>query len=363
MNNNKLIAIIAALVIVVAGIGAVYILTKDNGSDGDTLTDMRGREVAVPEEINSILAIKSCSLEMVSFFDAVDKVTYVDINEIFSETSDRTHSFILYEKMKDLPAVDPKNAEAVIQSGVDIIISSTIEVSALDKEQTDYGIPVFAINADIEFGEEFNKQLRTLGKLFNESERAEEIISGIDALIDVIELSASTDDITGYACGMNFFQGGKITLLRSTGDYLPFVFSGITNIVPTNPVGNKQPYDVDEEKYILNGSPDYVFVDGMGIKSAEEYIKNNWNVYKDEEFITSKDGFHQTLVYKAWGTNWVNQLINSFYVASVVNADNVDWDFEEYANEVIKLFYPDTDKTYADLANAQTGGGCKAVTL
>ncbi|MDR0309624.1 MAG: hypothetical protein LBH88_02560, partial [Candidatus Methanoplasma sp.] len=128
MMNNKLIAIFAIVIIVVAGAGVVFLLTQDNSVEGKTITDARGREVAVPDEINSILAIKSCSLQLVSFFDAVNKVTWLDINESFDAEDNRTHTFMMKDVLYNLGTVDPNNAEAVVMTGVDIIISSTVDV-------------------------------------------------------------------------------------------------------------------------------------------------------------------------------------------------------------------------------------------
>jgi hypothetical protein len=71
------------------------------------------------------------------------------------------------------------------------------------------------------------------------------------------------------------------------------------------------------------------------------------------------------MVYKNWGTNWVNQMINVYYVASIVHkTDTVfDWTFENKANEIIQLFYPGTTVTYSELAGAQAGGVCRQITL
>jgi hypothetical protein len=77
----------------------------------------------------------------------------------------------------------------------------------------------------------------------------------------------------------------------------------------------------------------------------------------------SKGEVYKTLVYKSWGTNWINQLINVYYVASVMHGDEFEWDFEDKANEIIQLFYPGTEITYSDIASAQSGGGCGKVPL
>ncbi|MDR0509175.1 MAG: ABC transporter substrate-binding protein [Candidatus Methanoplasma sp.] len=363
MNNNKMVAIAAVVIVVLAGIGIAYMLTDNDSSDGDTITDARGRKVAVPDEINSILAIKSCSLQLVSFFDAIDKVTCLDINESFTDRN-RTHTYIMgdFLKGKNLPRVDPNDAEQVIAKDVDIVISSTVDISKLNEEQTKYGVPVFAINADVEFDSPIMyDQLRLLGKLFGEEERAQEIIDGIKSMIsDIYDNVDPVGGVKGYACGMNFFGMGSVQFLRTSGDYLPFKYSKLENVSASNPAGvGGQPYDTSLETVIKN-NPQLIFVDGMGSENVKKYIEDNKGTLQMIDAVTNK-AIYKIMVYKNWGTNWVNQLINVYYVASIVHVGEFDWTFGDKANEIIQLFYPGTAVTYSDLANAQTGGGCGLV--
>ena len=360
MNNNKLIAVFAVVIIVAAGAGAVYLLTRDNGAEENTIIDARGREVVVPDEINSILAIKSCSLQLVSYFEAVEKVAWLDVNESFTDTG-RTHTFILKDLLKDLDKVDPANHEAVAATKVDIIISSTISTAVLDEEQNKYGIPVFAINADVEFDSEIMyQQLRSLGKLFKEEKRAEELVSGIRSLVSGISDNVDkVDGVTAYACGMNFFGAAAKPFERTSGDYLPFVYSKVDNAFPSS--ANKQPYNTTQEAVIAK-NPQMIFIDGIGANTVKTYIQANYGTLKLIDAVSNGE-IYKTMIYKNWGTNWLNQLINVYYVASIVHEGEFSWIFEDKANEIIQLFYPGTSVTYSGLAAAQAGGGCGKITL
>ena len=359
--NNKIMAVVAVVIIVVAGLGIAYILTRDDGgTDGNTIIDARGREVTVPEEINSILAIKSCSLQLVSFFDAVNKVDHLDINESFTDTN-RTHTFVLKDLLQGLPPVDPNDAEQVIMAHPDIVISSTVSISDLNNEQAKYGVPVFAINADVEYGsDEMYKQILALGELFGEQERAAEIVDGIKTFIGDIEGNVSSvSGMNAYACGMNFYGAAQTPFLRASGDYLPFEYSKVSNIYPS--VTGGQPYDTDIET-LISKNPNIIFIDGIGLASSIDYINAN-KVSLSMVDAISNDNIYKVLVYKMWGTNWVNLLINVYYVASIVHDGEFSWTFDDKANEIIQLFYPGTSVTYSDLAAAQSGGGCGKVTL
>ena len=363
----KIFAIVAVLLVATAGAaGAIILMQDDDSQKNNVLTDARGRDVEIPTEINSILAIKSCSLELVSFFNAVDKVTHIDINERFEGSDNRTHGYILKDKVGGLPVVDPKSVEQVIASGVDIVISSTVAVSDLDKEQADYGVPVFAINADLEFGDAFYNQIYMLGKLFGEEDRADELVTGIEDMISDITtafLPSDGDSVTyevptAYACGMNFMGMGS--LLKTSGDYLPFEYSHIKNVMPSSSAGvGKQPYNIGIET-LIDADPQFIFIDGGNYEATVKEIRDKNNVLKTIDAI--KEGnIYSMMVYKSWGTNWQNQLINVYYVAEITRGDYFDWNFEEEANKIIQLFHPGTDVTYAELASVQSGNGCHQV--
>ena len=368
MNNSKMVAVIAVIIVLVAGIAGMFVLLQNNDSDGDTITDMRGREVNIPDNIDSILGIKSCSLELISFFKMVENVKYLDINESFDNSDSRTHNFVMKGLLQGLPVVDPNDAEQIIATGVDLIISSTVSVSALNEEQNRYGIPVFAINADLEFGSEFDSQLYVLGKLFGEENRAEELVSGINGMISDIRSKLSPPSsgtpangyVKAYACGMNFYGSGNF--LKTSGDYLPFIYSYIQNAMPSSIAGvGKQPYNVGLET-VIAADPDFIFIDGGSYDVTSKYIRDNKSTLGSINAI--RDGnVYKTMVYKSWGTNWQNQLINVYYVASIMHSDVFTWDFEDKADEVLDLFYPNMNVKYTDLAAAQTGGGCGKVTI
>lgn len=325
----------------------------------DKILDARNRIIDIPDSIESILAIKSCSSQLVSYFDAVNKITHIDSNEKFEGSDNRTHSFILADLLSGLPTVDPNDVEQVIMANVDIIISSTVDVSELDREQSNYKVPVFAINADVEFGSDiYYEQILILGDLFGEKERAHEIVNTIIRMLsEITDNVEPVDDLTGYACGMNFFGAGGF--LKVSGNYLPFEYSKLENSFESS--SNKQPYNTNIESVIAN-NPGIIFIDGGGLPSALEYINNNKGALSNIDAIANNN-VYKTMVYKSWGTNWINQLINVYYVASVLHPDSFDWDFEDKADDIIQLFYPGTDVTYADIASAQTGGGCDKVQL
>jgi len=365
MEKRKVFAIVATVIVMIAAVGTVLIVingnnTKATDSD-DQVTDSLGRTVNIPEEIDSIYCVGACSLRLVSYFDAVDKVQAIETAGTFNTRDDQTYYLVNKDKFTSLPQV-ATDAESILALDPSIIITSTAaDVSTADDLQSKTGIPVYVINANLEFGDSFYDQISSLGTLFGEEERAAQLNDGIAGMIEEITSNALMDSsATAYASGM-FYYGGA-SFLKASGNYLPFDYSNLSNAI--SPAENGQPYVITLETLIA-ADPDYFFLDSIGlsgcIASINDYISDGTGL--GAVSAISNDRIYSTMVYKCYGTNWENQLINVYFVASKVNGGSYSWSFEEKANEIIDLFYPHTTMTYSDIVDDQTGSGCAKVTL
>ncbi len=364
MGKNKLFAIVAIVIILVATVGAVYVLTQNQAPPepvATTVTDSLGRTVNIPEQINSIYCIGACSLRLVSYFDAANKVQAVEPAGTFNTKDDQTYYIINKAKFSALPEV-ATTPEAILALNSSLIITSTAEDTATaDALQSQTSVPVYVINANIEFGQAYYDQITSLGILFGEQARATQLNEGVANMISEITSKATTQNSKkAYACGM-FYYGGA-SFLKGSGNYLPFDHSYVPNAI--EPATNGQPYVITLETLIA-ANPDYIFIDSIGLSSCVEsingYIADNTGL---DGVSAVKDGnIYSTMVYKCYGTNWDNQLINIYYVASIMNNDQHIWNFEDKANEILQLFYPETTMTSQDIAVVQSGSGCSKVTL
>lgn len=348
--NNKIIAIVIVAVIAVAAVGiGMSQLMKDN--DDGPIVDSRGRTVEVGE-IDTILCHNCCSLELTSYFKAVDKVVAIDKNDAIAPN--KTYTQVYKTKFAALDKIDCSNLESIIVLNPSIVVTSTVAVEDIDNMQQKLDIPVYAINADLEFGDDaWFEQIEKLGKLFDEKDRAKQIVDGVKSIISEIREGELTTDVTGYACGMMFYGSGPIPFLKVSGDYLPFIFSGMKNSNASSNAGvGKQPYVITAETAAAE-SFDYVFADAMGAADVVAYI----NDHRSElEATVAKAAFtnghvYRTMAYKMWGTQWDNQLINCLYVAKTVNPSAYSWEFEDKADEVFKVLYGEGKYTYSQVTN------------
>ena len=363
MEKTKIYALVAIAIVVIAAIGVVYILTNkgENEPSETTVTDALGRTVNIPQQLDSIYCIGACSLRLVSYFDAVEKVQAIETAGTFNTLDDQTYYLINKATFSALPQV-ATTPEAILNLNPSVIITSTAEDAATaDTLQDQTGIPVYVINADLEFGQDFYNQITSLGTLFGEQTRAAELNEGIANMIsDITSKSTTASTESAYACGM-FYYGGA-SFLKASGNYLPFDYSNIPNAI--EPANNGQPYTITLETLIA-ANPDYIFIDSIGLNTCVNSINEDINANTGLEDVSAvaNNNIYSTMVYKCYGTNWDNQLINVYYVASVMNANLYSWNFQDKANEIIQLFYPGTTMTYSDITAGQTGNGCSAVTL
>lgn len=327
------------------------------------LTDMRGRTVAVPQQIDGIVALGANSLRLLTYFDSVDKVVAVEDTGHAREKT--VHDFfylatyrIAHPQLRDLPSIgSQENHEAIIAAAPDIVLSSTVDVAALDQLQSILGAPVFAIDADVELADtdRFLDQFRLVGELLGETDRADELIEGIEEILADLGARASrvTEPKRGYAGGMMFY--GPADLLRTTGDYAPFDFTHTQNVMPTNPIGNLQPYMTTLEE-LVRANPDYVFIDSANNALSRRGYESNRAVLDEQVAAFAERQVYTTLVYKYYGTNWENQIINIYFVGTVLYPEVfADVSATEKAEEIWQLFFQ-VPLSYGDVTAAHTPG-------
>ena len=359
VKQQILVVALVAVSLCAIAVG-VYMANNNDEPSGDiTVTDARGRAVALDGTPEKILAINCCSLELLSYFESVNKAIAIDTDDVI--VGDKTYTQAHKEFFSGLEKVNRRNVEGIIALNPDLIITSTVDVGELDKLQSDTGIPVFAINADVEFGNEmWYTQIETLGKVLGEEKRAEDIVKGVKGIIDEV-CASSVTGINGYACGMLFHGSSENQFLRTSGDWLPFDYAGIENVMPRSKTGvGGQPYNVSDVEEVMKRDIDCIFIDNASRDGVVDKIKEH--IVSDglsNDAITNGE-IYNVCLYKKWGTQFDAVLINCLYVAKTMNPDGYSWDFEDKADEVLELLYGDKVNYETMKSN---GNGCGKITL
>jgi iron complex transport system substrate-binding protein len=337
------------LLLLIAGTALFAMAVQEEASPREAvvITDMRGRSVSVPGEIDSIIALGAGSLRLISYLDAVEMVVAVEDQGHGREKT--VHDFfhlatyrLAHPGLRERPSIgSAENHEGIITAAPDLVISSTVDVGQLDQLQAVLGIPVFAIDADVELMEReaFFHQLMSLGTVLGREKRAAELTMGIEKILADLEARAELvrEPKRAYAGGMMFY--GPADLLRTTGDYLPFDLTGTRNVMPTSPAGNRQPYMTSMEDLIA-ASPDYAFIDAANINLARSGFMTNRQVLEEQVPAFANREVYTNFVYKYYGTNWENQLINVYHAGKVLYPQLFeDISVKEKAEEIWSLFF------------------------
>ena len=68
------------------------------------------------------------------------------------------------------------------------------------------------------------------------------------------------------------------------------------------------------------------------------------------------NNMYSTLVYKYYGTNWESELMNAYYIGSILDPEIYNFNIEEKCNEILSLFYPGSDIDYQKVMEKQSPG-------
>ncbi len=115
-----------------------------------SITDVYGRTVELPEEINNTICLGAGALRMVCYAQGEDKV--IGVEEAHQQTLAKAYNYLNYDKFKDLPIVGQGGAggnipyeEEIIKVNPDVIIAAYTQQEA-DKLQAKTGIPVVCVS-------------------------------------------------------------------------------------------------------------------------------------------------------------------------------------------------------------------------
>lgn len=359
------LAVVGILIIACVGIGAYMAMDgNDDEKDGIEVTDLRGRVVTIPDDIDKIVCLSAGSVRLAAYLDATDMIVGVDdfdkgLKGPSPDTPRWSHATyrLAFDTTEVTCVGSESNYKAIMETGAQLIITSKVDVGEIDQIQKNTGIPTIGIIAEGQVNvddKEFRDNINLLGKALGKEQRAKQLLDGIDSMVNELEgyASKTDNDKKAYIGGMFYMMEGDF--YKTSGNYIPFDLAGIKN---TMPAMDGNPYNTDA-KSIAEAGADYIFVDSINGYSSKPLFDKNKDVFSDLGAV--KDGnIYSTFSYKFYGTNWESELMNAYYIGSIVNPDEYKYDVEEKVNAVLDLFYPDTDITMSDLAEKQGPGASK----
>ena len=328
MKTRYLIILLFFLLLLPVIIGC----SADSKSGGEIVSDILGREVTVPGNIERIVAIGPGALRLCVYSGLVEKVVGVEQFEI-NEAIGRPYK-IAYPALAELPVIGqggPNNApdpEKILNVTPDIIFSTyATDSAAADELQSKTGIPVVVISyselgfgmTDI-FGELVQDSLLLIGDVTGQVERAQEVIDFIRQAQQ--DLDARTKDIPDadkpsvYVGGLG--SRGTHGIESTQGQYSLLDAIHAKNVV--DETGEEGSVMVDKE-VLLEWDPDYIFIDQNGYAAVLEDYNKNPTFYESLSAVKNGNVYSQ-LPFNYYNTNLGTAIADAYFLGKIVYPDS-----------------------------------------
>ena len=316
MKKFVALLLLAALCLgLLAGCGT----TQNDSETGRTLTDSAGRQVALPEQVTSVVCVGVGALRYTCYMGAADLVVGVEDYEAKQAIS-RLYNYVNFEKFKDLPIIGTNGQpydEEILKLGPDMIVMSKSASVDADDLQAKTGTPVVVVpGSDTTLDENAYETIRILGQLYGLETRATTLTNYLMGIQQ--DLETRTKDIPDsekpsvYVGGVSF--KGHHGFEGTEAGYGPFALIGAKNLADTT--GQTGAFNIDLEQ-VLSWDPDIIFIDfnGMGF-ITEDYAKNP--DYYNALTAIQEGKVYSQISFRSSASNLETALADAYYAACVM---------------------------------------------
>ncbi len=167
-----------------------------------TVTDVWGRQVEIPEKVETIVCLGSMAPRFAAYLDVVDMMVGAEDSDINAMSVRYDYSPVYHDALKDLPSVGPGGgsgenngyAEQIIQLDPDVILAG-YDREAADELQRQTGIPVVSIRYRTQgfIDQGFHRSVRLFAQVVGAEERCEQVLSFVDGCKE--DLDRRTRDV------------------------------------------------------------------------------------------------------------------------------------------------------------------------
>lgn len=354
---KKVIALLLALVMVCSLVACGNKVEQtDTNPTEVAVTDMIGRTVNVtPGSYERVVCVGAGALRMYSYIgdvallcgvEDIDNTTLSERPQMFDKVA-RPYMLAYGDTFATLPScgvggpnAQAAEAEKILSCNPDIVISEYEDVEKADALQQQIGVPVITLKSgpDGVFADAFKQSMTLLGAVFGKEEKAETLISFVQAQAD--EISKRTENVTEqpkvYICGLG--NWGTTDHLMTSGNYITFDIAHISNAVTG--IEGKGPQPIEAEKFTALGKDmDIMIVDAAAVKNIKPLYAEDSTMFDTCKAWQNGEVYLQ-MAYNAYYTNYEMALIDAWFVAKTVYPDLFsDIDMTAKTNEVTQAFY------------------------
>ncbi len=322
-----------------------------------TITDMIGREVAVtPGSYQNVVCIGAGALRMYSYIgdvallcgvEDIDNTSLDERPKMFDSVA-RPYMLAYGDTFATLPScgvggpnAQAAEAEKILACGPDIVISEYEDVEKEDALQEQLGVPVITLKAGPAgvFDEGFAGSMRMLGQIFGNEEKAEALVSFVQA--EKAEIASRTANVADgdkpsvYICGLG--NWGTTNHLMTAQNYVSFNVANVRNVV--NDLENNGIQPIEEEKFAALGEDmDIIIMDAAAVKNIKPLYEEDPGMF-DACKAWNEGEVYLEMAYNAYYTNYEIALLNTWFIAKTVYPDLFeDIDMTAKTDEVTQVF-------------------------
>ena len=348
---KKIVAFVLAAVLCI-GLLCGCDMGGAGGQNTRIIVDGTGREVAVPETVESIVCVGVGALRYTCYMGAQDRVVGVEDYETKVAMS-RLYNYVNFDKFKDLPVIGTNGepyTEEIINLAPDVIVMSKSASVEADDLQAKTGTPVVVVpGSDTTLDENAYETIRIMGQLYGLEDRAtalKEYLQGLQKdLDDRIKDIPESEKPTVYVGGVSF--KGHHGFEGTEAGYGPFALIHAKNLADTT--GQNGAFNIDLEK-VLSWDPDVIFVDFNGMSLINEDYAKNPEYYNSLTAVQAGKVYSQ-ISFRSSASNLETALADAYYAACVIYPEQfADIDPVVKAGEIFEMLLG--VNPYADLKEA-----------
>ena len=309
-----------------------------NAHNGRTITDGAGRQVEIPENVQSVVCVGVGALRYTCYVGGADLVCAVEDCEKEPVLS-RLYNYVNIEKFRDLPVIGTNGnpfPEEIVQVAPDVIVMSKSASVEADDLQAKTGTPVVVVpGSDTTLDENAYETIRILGELYGLETRTTELTNYLQNIQQ--DLEDRTRDIpenskpSAYVGGVSF--KGHHGFEGTEAGYGPFALIGAQNLADTT--GQNGAFNIDLVQ-VLSWDPEIIFVDFNGMSLIKEDYAKNPDYYNSLTAVQEGKVYSQ-ISFRSNASNLETALADAYYAACVMYPEQFqDIDPVEKAGEIFE---------------------------
>ena len=324
---------------------AFLVATISASTEAATITDMAGREVMIPANVERIVCLGPGTLRLIVYLQAESSV--VGVEDLEKRFPGGRPYWLAHPELTALPSCGPggvasinqrPDLETVLKLSPDVIFITYMDATLADEVQALLTIPVVVLSyGDFStFDETVYTALRLAGSIVGRSERAEAVVRSIEAWRQ--DLSRRTADVAGerpsvYVGGIGFrnVQGIESTQHH----YPPLDWLNTENLARRVKPKSGSHLSVGKEM-LLKLDPSAVFIDGGGTTLVSADIKKHPGFYRSLTAF-DKGRFYTLHPFNWYVTNIDTALTNAYAMGKILYPDAFEEiDPEQTADEIYR---------------------------